>query len=233
MDSRSSKSLFDTVRSLPGDSSVVDRFKRGKLNVSFVKWEDTARSKGSCWGPNISDVTLDVNDKSFPIIGTDNWEDPTFDMSIDRFSVHVGNEVPFGTETLTRLSLKDYLQNIDKYVDAKINGPMFLPRDDKILTSAQSCILPLKDGKVPFNVRIHNYQYDSQDPAVLVVVVSPHGTSAQLVTEHKQLIYFNKCNNKAQYLAERLADVRSAAGKSTEGLKKRKNKMLFLCSKYL
>lgn len=214
-----SESLFTTVRSLPNNNGVVERFKRSNLTIGFVKWEDTARDKGSCWGPNISDVTLDVDDKSFPIIGTENFKDQTHDMPISRFSVNVGNEkssVDTG-ESMRHISFKEYLENLSQYVSATVKGSMYLPRDDKILTSSQCCILPLNSGKVPFNVRIHNYQYDNDDPAVLVVVVSPHGTSAQLLTDYKQKVYFNKCGKKAPYVAERLSDVRVAAGRSTQG----------------
>lgn len=220
MASRTSDTLFSTVRSLPNNDNVVQQFKRHKLNIGFIKWEDTARTKGSSWGPNISDVTLDVDGQSFPIIGTENFKDPTFDMPIARFSANVGNEklcAVGGEGPMQRIPFKQYLENLSEYVSSTIKGSMYLPRDEKILTSAQSCVLPLHDGKVSFNVRIHNYQYDSEDPAVLVVVVSPHGTSAQLITEYKQKIFFNKCGQKAPYVAERLADVRSAAGKSTEG----------------
>lgn len=134
--------VLKAVRSLPKNQSVVDRFHRHSLNVGFVKWEDTARTKGSVWGPNISDVTLDVEDESFPIIGTQNFRDPTFDWPIERFSVNVGNEKEDGT-TLTRISLKEYLENIGSYIDSEVVGSMFLERDSHILTSAQCCILPL------------------------------------------------------------------------------------------
>ena len=220
MESRSSNSLFSTVRSLPNDRSIKEKFARHKLTIGFVKWEDNARTKDSVWGPVISDVTLDVNETSFPIIGTENFKDPTFDMSIDRFSVNVGNETlcAIGNERpLQRISFKEYLQNIEKYISSTVKGSMYLPRDEKILTSAQSSILPLKDGEVPFNVRIHNYQYDEEDPAVLVIIASPHGTSAQLLTDYKQKIYFNKCGRKAPYVAKRLQDVRASEGKSLEG----------------
>lgn len=210
------QTLSSTVRSLPNNKEVTEQFKRHKLTIDFVKWEDTGRTKGSCWGPNISDVTLDVKDKSYPIIGTQNFVDPTMDMDISKFSVNVGNEKK-GTKQMKRISFKEYLQNIDKYLSCKVDGSMFLERDEKILTSAQCCILPLKDGKVSFNVKIQNYQYDAEDPAVLCVVVSPHGTSAQLLTERGQKIYFNKCGEKASYQAERLKDVRAKAGKSLEG----------------
>lgn len=227
---RSSESLFSTVRSIPNNQSLKEKFARHKLNVGFVKWEDNARTKGSVWGPVISDVTLDVDDTSFPIIGTENFKDPTFDMSIDRFSVNVGNEKE-SESVMKRISFKEYLQNLQQYVSSSVTGPFVLPRDDKILVSAQDCLLPLKDGQVAFNVRIHNYQYDQDDPAVLVVVASPHGTSAQLLTEYKQKIYFNKCNKKAPYVAKRLKDVRAEAGKALEGdmdQEEKENNVLFI-----
>lgn len=144
-------------------------------------------------------------------------------MSIDRFSVNVGNEKTYAFDNedrLQRISFKEYLGNISQYVIENIspypfsivNGTMILPCDDKILTSTQCCILPLIDGKIAFNVRIHNYQYNKEDPAVLVIVASPHGTSAQLLTSCAQRIYFNNCGQKASYMAERLADVRASNG---------------------
>ena len=102
-----------------------------------------------------------------------------------------------------------------------MDGSLFLERDEKILTSSQSCILPLENSKdssgVEFNVRIHNYQYDEKNPAVLCIVVSPHGTSVQLLTEYKQKIYFNNHGEKAKYSAERLKEVRRRLNKKIEG----------------
>lgn len=228
--SRTFDEFISSVRSLPNDSSIVRQFERNNLTIGFVKWEDTARNKGSSWGPNISDVTLDVDNKSFPIIGTKNYSDPTFDMSIDKFSVNVGNEKS-KSGTMKNIPFKEYLQNLDQYISAKITGSMFRSRDSMIVTSAQSCILPLQDGKIAFNVRIHNYQYDVENPSGLVVVVSPHGTSAQLITESRQKIYFNKCGNKAPYIAERLSDVRKASGKLISGSMsnvEKENNVLFI-----
>jgi hypothetical protein len=227
--SRTFEEFISSVRSIPNDSATVKLFARNNLTIGYVKWEDTARDKKSCLGPNISDVTLDVDNKSFPIIGTKNYSDPTFDMGIDKFSVNVGNEKKSGS--IKNIPFKEYLQNLDQYIAAKITGSMFRFRDSMIVTSAQSCILPLQDDKITFNVRIHNYQYDAENPSVLVVVVSPHGTSAQLITESQQKIYFNKCGNKAPYVAERLADVRRTLRKSTTGdmsQEEKENNVLFI-----
>lgn len=225
------------MRSLSDNPLIEERFRQHKLKIGFVKYEDNARYKESVWGPVISDVTLDVSSSSFPIIGTNNYEDPNFDMPIDRFSVNVGNEnlCAVGNESsLQRISFKEYLKNLSKYLSSNVKGSMYLPRDEKILTSAQACILPLSNGKVSFNVRIHNYQYDNVDPAVLVVVASPHGTSAQLLTDYKQKIYFNKCGMKAPYIAQRLEDVRASEGVSLKGpmSQKERKTMYFSYFKY-
>jgi hypothetical protein len=213
-------SLFERVRQISKNSTFVRDLANEQCVVTFVKWEDTARNKNSSWGPNISDVTLDVEDMSFPIIGTNNYVDKTFDMPIENFVVHVGNEKVnhSNDELLSRISLQEYLMNIEKYTNLKVKdgGSLFLNhRDESLLTSSQATVLPLRDGTIEFNVRIHNYQYDAKDPAVLCVVISPHGTSAQLLTEYKQNLYFNRAGSKVNYRAERLTDQRIKAGKAT------------------
>src|SRR5580704_8424969 len=60
--------------------------------IETVTWEDTARTKGSCWGPNISDMTLQVKDENgidqrMPSIRPPNFADKTHDVSIDYIKV--------------------------------------------------------------------------------------------------------------------------------------------------
>ncbi len=55
-----------------------------------------------------------------------------------------------------------------------------------MVMSSQCCLLPVDSGKgrgnaVRYNPIIHNYQCDKGDPAVLVVVCSTRGTSAQII----------------------------------------------------
>lgn len=215
---RQEQSLFSSVLSL---IDKKDQFNRHSLDIDLAKWQDCARNKNSSMGPNISDVTLNVKGQSFPIIGTNNYRDPTFDLPIERFKVTVGNEK--SSSTLKRITLKNYLKNIDSYIDCSCNT-LFSERDEVILTSAQTCILPLENGKVEFNVEIKNYQYDTEDPAVLCLVVSPHGTSAQLLTKYNQKIYFNNQGSTANYMAERLKDVRRREGRPLDGPMNQKEK---------
>lgn len=233
--------LIPKVQGLARNPSLIKRLHQLGLTIELVKWEDTARSKNSYWGPNICDVMLDVDEFVFPMIGMDNFHDYTLDMDIQHFKVWVGNERT--DAPLTPISFQEYLENLHQYIASPVMGPMFLERDAKIVTAGQCCILPLRQNaskmllpestssnpslkqnesksaldSVSFNVMINNHQVDATDPAVLVIVASPHGTSAQLLTEPRQRIYFNKNGDKASYYAERLREVRKAAGVSTKG----------------
>ena len=180
------------------------------LAVQSTSWEDTARSKNSCWGPNISDMTLCAEDYNMSMIRKPNYGDTTCDTSIDKFFVTVGNEKK-GAE-LKRIPLKEFLQQISKYTDANVKS-MYLERDEKILTSAQACVLPsTQDGSSEFNVRLFNYPSHSEDPAVLVLVVSANGTSCQVVTEYQQKLYFNEAGMATNFVATSLTKHRKDQG---------------------
>lgn len=221
-------SLLSQVASLCVNNNLKDQLCRHGLNISYVQWEDCARDNNSSLGPNISDITLNVQGQSFPIIRPNNFTDLTFDLSIERFQVNVGNEIidknlikpsyeELNKNQFCRLSFTEYLQNIEKYINCKCNNGLFLERDKFILTSTQTCILPLENNKVEFNVEIKNYQYSREDPSVLCIVVSPHGTSAQVLNKRNQKIFFNNQGSSAFYCAERLKDKRQRDGCPLDG----------------
>lgn len=213
-----SKQLAERVKGLEKNTKVAQLFEQRGLRISFVKWEDTGRDKNSCIGRNITDVTLCVGETRFPIIARPNFTDETSDMSIDRFMVHVGNENPRATQ-LTAISLREYLVKASQYIGCKVKGKgsLWLPRDEKLLVSSQCCILPLSGGRVEFSVSVSNYQSNSYSPRVLLIIVSPHGTSAQLTTRWGQLVHFNIGGQKANYLAERLVEKRARENRPTQG----------------
>ena len=86
------------------------------LKAHSITWEDTGRCKGSCWGPNISDMTLTVKDghKLMPVIRKPNFSDVTSDIPIDTFKLHVGNEKGGASHKI--ITLKEYLENISDYL---------------------------------------------------------------------------------------------------------------------
>ena len=184
------------------------------LDIQTVVWEDTGRSKNSCWGPNISDMTLNTSGKDMPIIRKPNFADVTSDVNIEKFNLVIGNES--GSE-LSKITLKEYLENISKYTNNPKVSNMFLERDSKILTSSQACILPLENGEVEFNVRLYNYQTIKDDPAVLVIVSSSQGTSCQIVDSNDTKLYFNNNGQASNFLAKRLKDDRKERGVVLEG----------------
>lgn len=196
------------------------------LKVQTVAWEDTGRSKGSSWGPNISDMTLVVEGRNsvsgdgtrMPVIRHPNFADKTSDVNIDKFSVTVGNEISKNT-SLTRIGLSEYLENFTRYnPNTNVKGTSLkCPRDVQILCSSQACMLPLRDGEVEFSVQLYNYQSYPDDSSCLVIVASSQGTSAQIVTGTQKL-FFRVGDNKASFLAKRLKDDRKERGVAVDGV---------------
>ena len=180
--------MLSTIANLAYNKGLVSLAQSHGIGIMNVAWEDCARTKGSCFGPSISDLTLNVDGTNMPLMRKPNYADVTSDQDISKFTVLVGNE---SNSFKTQVTLKEYLESIAKYTGNSKLKSMYLPRDEKILTSAQACILPLSDGEVKFNVKLYNYQsYD--EPAVLILVCSSEGTSAQIVKGRDCTLYFNK-----------------------------------------
>jgi hypothetical protein len=76
------ESLLDLIKKVErmADGRTNARQLAGKfgLDVMSVAWEDNGRFKGSCWGPCISDMTLNVLDHALPLVRHPNFEDLTW-----------------------------------------------------------------------------------------------------------------------------------------------------------
>ena len=187
------------------------------LNITTVAWEDTSRTKNSCWGSNISDLTLNTSDKRMPMIRKPNFSDVTGDLDISHLTVTVGNEVVIDDDkevqvaALRRIPLTEYLENVGKYAGnttKTIN--LALPRDEVVLCSSQACILPLPEkGEVAFVPELFNYQSTEENPAVLAIVATSQGTSTHVITERQQKLLFNRHGQATKYLAKRLSQDRA------------------------
>lgn len=198
-----------------------DSARDAKLSLQSVTWEDNGRSKGSCWGPCISDMTLGVDQYCMPLVrGSSNFEDVTWDVEMDRITLVVGNES--GSE-LKKVTLTEYLRNFRSYLhdpsqcagDATslwVDG-----KDQHVMVSAQACMLPIpKDGtETKFHVQIRNYQSRPQRPAVLAIVASAAGTSAQILDGSVMSLWHNNNGQRAAFLAERLSAVRTRESPSS------------------
>ncbi len=97
--------------------------QRQGLNLVDLTWEDTGRYKNSAVGPNISDMTIQIQRKDphtgayslycMPVIRYPNFSDRTGDVPLDKFYLLVGNEKG---QDLRRVTLKDFLAKPRRYL---------------------------------------------------------------------------------------------------------------------
>ena len=205
------------------------------LDIINVTWEDTGRYYGSSVGPNISDVTIqvqrwNVDMRAFdltlmPVIRYPNFSDLTGDISPDDFYLLVGNEdgIP-----LYRVTLTEYLRNFRRYMsdpgswDGRETS-LLAPRDSHVLVSAQAAFLPIPaNGTAEFNPVIFNYQSYQGNPAVLTIVATREGTSATIIDNVRdgfsdgyswgQRLFFNQDGERASFTGQRISDFTNDGG---------------------
>ena len=150
---------------------------RHGLRILNVTWEDTGRFKGSAVGPNISDMTIQVEQDGarhcMPVIRYPNFTDRSADVPLEKFFVLVGNE---RGEALRPVSLKDVLSDLRAYLHkpdswAGTERSLLAERDSHALVSAQACFLPVSQaGEATFNPVLFNYQSSQGAPAVLTIL---------------------------------------------------------------
>lgn len=210
------------VINMPYDTALCDRVKKLGLQVVNVTWEDTARTPGSVWGPNISDMTLQVsypdhpNQKQLlPVIRYPNFTDKTGDIPLELIKIKIGNEKG---EELQVVTLQEYLNNLSQYISypEKLHvdsQPLVTEQDTHALVSAQACFLPIpQQVKCSFNPVLFNYQSRADNPAVLAILISTEGSSATVIdnandlAEWGQNLYFNNNGQKACLTGERVSD---------------------------
>ncbi|KDO23114.1 hypothetical protein SPRG_11958 [Saprolegnia parasitica CBS 223.65] len=93
---------------------------------------------------------------------------------------------------------------------------MYAPQhDDQAVVSTQACFLPIEkeaESKTEFHVGLFNYQSRADDPAVLVLVCTDAGTSAQVVSQRDAALFCNHHGMKHSFAAERLSQDRAKRG---------------------
>ncbi len=131
------------------DTAVQALAQQHGLHVLDVTWEDTARFDNSAVGPNISDMTIQVQHKiagrdeyelsCMPVIRYPNFSDLSGDISPDEFFLLVGNEKE---QPLEKVTLRELLGNLRAYLTDssswKGDGTSLLAeeRDSHVLVSA-------------------------------------------------------------------------------------------------
>jgi hypothetical protein len=235
------KKAIGLTENMVYDSATQTLAQRFGLNVLNVTWEDTGRYEGSSVGPNISDVTIQVQYwdpelKAYtlhcmPVIRYPNYTDLTADIPLDRFFILVGNEKR--GQPLKKVALKEYLENPGKYMsfpESWKGGPKSLlaKRDTHMLVSAQACFLPVpKEGIAEFNPVIFNYQSYKDNPAVLVILCTREGTSMTIIDNTRdafpagwswgQRLFFNAGGERASLTGQRKSEFLAAREGETTG----------------
>lgn len=221
------------------DQKAQELASKHGLDIVNVTWEDTGRYHGSSVGPNISDMTLQVQLRDpktdryslhcLPVIRHPNFSDKTADLDPDKFFLLVGNES--GKET-RRISLREYLGDLRSHLSKPDSWSgdkksLLAERDSHVLVSAQACFLPIpKGGEVEFNPVLFNYQSYQGQPAVLTVLATREGTSATIIDNSRdafaagqtwgQRLFFNQKGERASLTGTRLSDFQSQSG-TTDG----------------
>ncbi len=209
------------------------------LNILNVTWEDTGRYYNSSVGPNISDVTIQVQHRNprtgdyeltlMPVIRYPNFSDLTADISPADFYLLVGNQ---SGDPLRRVTLTEYLSQLPRYLSAPESWKgdqvsLMSRRDSHVLVSVQACFLPVpEEGRAEFNPVIFNYQSYQGDPAVLTIVATRQGTSATIIDNVRdafpagfswgQRLFFNRDGQRASFTGERLSGFKSHEGRGHE-----------------
>lgn len=214
-------------------SEVQTLASRHGLQVLNVTWEDTGRFKGSCVGPNISDMTLQVQQQDphtqgyqltcLPVIRFPNFSDRTGDIPLDRFFLLVGNEKG---KDLRKVTLRQFLGDMRAYLSEPESWTgkrtsLLAQRDTHALVSAQACFLPIpRQGKAEFNPVLFNYQSVAGDPAVLTILATREGTSVTVIDNQRdgfaagrtwgQRLFFNQDGERASLTGQRQSEFQSA-----------------------
>ncbi len=215
---RAFNDTISRVEAMVWDSTAQSLVRRHGLSLVNVTWEDTARSKGSVWGPNISDMTIGVRDPRgalhpMPVVRFDNYTDLTGDIDADDLRLRVGNS---RGRSLWTVSLADLLQSPrsylhDPYSWAGSRHSLWSSRDDAVIVSAQACFLPIpRSGEATFTPVIYNYQSYPGNPAVLTITATREGTSMQVIENGggylSEPLFFNDNGERAPFTATRLSD---------------------------
>ena len=221
--------VIERTRSMIYDSTATALAQNWGLNILDITWEDTGRYDNSAVGPNISDMSIQVQTQDpdtgdyrlslMPVIRHPNFTDLTGDIPIENFYVLTGNEKGEALEEvpLAELldNLRDYLSEPDSWAGRR--SSLLAERDSHVLVSAQASFLPIPQGEeAVFNPVLFNYQSYPGDPAVLTILATREGTSITVIDNQRdgfdagrtwgQRLFFNKNGERASLTGQRLSD---------------------------
>jgi hypothetical protein len=227
--------VIQETKAMVSNAQAQRLAKQYGLDILNISWEDTGRFKNSAVGPNISDMSIQVQafqpktqDYSLhlmPVIRFPNFADKSADVSLDNFFIKVGNHKG---DALQKVALREVLQNLRGYLTQSESWKgsqtsLLAPRDSHVLVSAQACFLPIpKGGTAQFNPVLFNYQSYAENPAVLTIMASREGTSVTVIDNQRdgfeagqtwgQRLFFNQKGERASLTGQRISDFLTLTG---------------------
>ncbi|MGB3292006.1 MAG: hypothetical protein WBB01_03320 [Phormidesmis sp.] len=223
------REVIERTQSMIRDPEARRLAAEHDLEILDVTWEDTGRYDSSAVGPNISDMTIQVEHSDprsgdaqlhlMPVIRYPNFSDLTADVPLQRFSVLTGNEKG---ETVAPVLLAEVLEDLRSHLTdpdswTGRNQSLLAERDSHVLVSAQAAFLPIPPGgEATFNPVLFNYQSYPGDPAVLTLLATREGTSVTVIDNQRdgfdagrtwgQRLFFNKNGERASLTGQRISD---------------------------
>ncbi|MCC7383809.1 MAG: hypothetical protein IT384_18350 [Deltaproteobacteria bacterium] len=228
----------------PDFQEVRQKAEARGLQITPISWDDPNRvGTNSAWGDNIIDAGIEVrlqNAKTgvsetfqMPLVRSPNLQDVTADIDLKKFMLPVGNAQ--GKEP-TMKSLEDVLKHPWELMhdpsqwplktkSGKNKGLYVAGVDGQARVSAQTSLLALseKGGVATFNPTAFSYSSfqdpkDGVQPTVLTIMVTPEGTSMQVLGKRDEQsggkkpiwsyyggdtkLYFNENGQRAPLTAE-------------------------------
>ncbi|WP_227500025.1 hypothetical protein [Synechococcus sp. PCC 7335] len=231
--------VIDLTKSMIYDSQAQQLADEKGLQIMDITWEDTGRYDNSSVGPNISDMTIQVehrdprSDQSqlhlMPVIRYPNFADRTADIPLQNLSVLTGNEKGQDVEPTLLAdvleNLRTYLSNPESWAGRK--NSLLAEQDSHVLVSAQAAFLPIpSEGEATFNPVLFNYQSYPGDPAVLTILATREGTSVTVIDNQRdgfdagrtwgQRLFFNQNGDRASLTGKRMSDYRTESAETLE-----------------
>lgn len=224
--------VIERTKSMIQDPEAQRLAGEHDLQILDITWEDTGRYDNSSVGPNISDMTIQVEHRDprsgdaqlhlMPVIRYPNFSDLTADVPMQNLSVLTGNEKGEALEPVLLAEvlgdLRSYLSEPDSWAGRQQS--LLAERDSHVLVSAQAAFLPIpKSGEATFNPVLFNYQSYPGDPAVLTILATREGTSATVIDNQRdgfaagrtwgQRLFFNHNGDRASLTGKRISDFRA------------------------
>lgn len=152
------------------NKAINDALVGTNYRALTVQWNDAKRTTGSCWGPNITDVTLESpTGETYLVIRPENFNETVQSVSASNLSIMKAT----GPNSVKPVSLANFLQNPPRPIPL----PLYDDADDKVCVRYQAVFVPEKSGADGIHVTHFNYTASDSDPTNLLLLSTTQGTA--------------------------------------------------------